>query len=493
MLPRINNISVLVVCATLAAPLSAGAVENAHEYEFDVFKISSPGDDDRYVCRVRHNGEFLVELPNFCYNFRVADLGQDYLLLTVICCEFSSFDGDIVVYAFDKISGTVTDSLSVVGHIDTIMDRGTPVVVTAWSNGFKVYEEAPHSYMHKTHALENGRFTEIEPTDYINLRTLAHETTDSIVEISLTKYGPDCYEPQAAFRTIPACVRMYEEANAQLREIISLAGTQWEADDADWGCRACRVLRAGRWAWHSQKEHHQWFCLFCDNSHREGDSYLLRGLREYSHALYKETGLTGLYKQGRYHVMENGVLLWSSTKRPADGQFGIVRAPGGYALFFLIHPDHQLAGVYDVVWTYDRKKQTITNIRAMAAIGAIQYDTDTMAVTEIQNADGFDHPFPPSWNKLHFFRNGRWTEDEMKNYADMADDISWNISYFIKRIHLECQGDMKNCRHRDEFERAQKLHKKALIYNKNARDRGNLFKEKTQKISWSPYPWSPYH
>ncbi|MCH9662531.1 MAG: hypothetical protein K0U66_02595 [Gammaproteobacteria bacterium] len=495
MLLRINNICALVVCTALtifATSLSAGAGENVREYEFEAVKISSPSGDNHYVCRVRHKGEFLVEVPSICYNLRVADLGQDYLLLTVICCELPNFDGGTVVYAFDKTAGTVTDSLNVIWHRDTIMDRGTPVVVTLWDNGFHVYQENSTNYMQKAHALENGRFTEIKPTDYINLRTLAQETADSIAAISLTRYGPDCYKPEAAFRTIPACVRLYELANAQLREIFSLAGTPSDAEDPDWGCQACRLLRAGRLSWHSPKENQQRVCSSCDNSQLR-DSYLLYTLREYAHTLYEETGLTGLYKQGRYHVMENGVLLWSSTKRPADEQFGIVRAPGNNALFILTRPSDQPILGDTIVWTYDRKMQTITDTRSMIAIEGIRYDTDTLTVIEMHGANGFDHPRPPPWPKLYIFNEGRWTEGDWKNYADTATGLSifWSrIPHFITRIHLECRGDMENCRHKNDFERAQKLYRKARMHSEIAGDRGNLFKEKAQTITWSLTPTS---
>ena len=499
MLPRINNICALAVCtalATLATPLTVAAAEYEYEYEHKTVNLSSIAGEERFVCRVKHNGEFLIDLPSFCYRLSVVDVSQNYLLLAIDCCEFPEFDGDEVVYAYDKISGTVTDSLSALSYLYTILDRGTPVVITTWDNDFHVYQEFSHNYMHKAHALENGRFVEIESADYINLRELAEETVDSIVAISLTNYGPDCYEssdPSSRISTA-GCARLYEAASAQLREIFSLADAKSDAEDVEWGCRACRLFRAGRWTWLSQREGQEYYCMprHC-NGHQWprswgwGGDYLLRELRKYTHALYEKTGLTGLYKQGRYHVMENGVLLWSSTKRPADGQFGIVLAPGGYALFILSRSDVQPVPGDTVVWTYNRKKQTITNIRLMTVISDIKYDTETVAVTELHGADGFDQPLP--WPKLHIFRNGRWVEDEVKNYPDTADIdvIKGPISRFIARIHLECRGDMDNCRHSDDYKRALKLYKKALTYRRTARQGDNLFKDKAQSIYSPPY------
>ncbi|MCA8838305.1 MAG: hypothetical protein K8963_10710, partial [Proteobacteria bacterium] len=457
----------------------------AADYELKYIKAPLGADASADgTCRVWRDGEFLAEFATYhCQRYWAADVPGNYLLLTL----YSNYDrfienDDMVVFAFDKSSGSVTDSLKALYHLATVLDGETPIVITEYKK-YNLPTKFPYidAYIPDVHALVDGRFVETATSNYYPWRASAEGTAEIITAIVLNQQGIEC--------TGDACTQMYDRACAQLQEIFKLSGLQNVSPDSfsdseyrfqgeapneerAWGCAACRQVASGQLpVLTSWPKFWEGICRSCElGSESQIKNEIPRRLRKNTHALYDATGLTTLYKQGRHHVMENGVLLWSSRKMPPARQFDIVRAPDGHLLFILTRTADRLEPGDTVVWTYNPAKQAITDMRLMTSIDQIEFDDDKLVLTEIRRPDGFDHPRAPQRPWLHILSKGHWTEDDALNYGFGKYRLfSLRIADFISRIHLECGGKMNGCSRAGEFKKAIKLLDAAYTQMNNKR------------------------
>nr|MCA8837745.1 hypothetical protein [Pseudomonadota bacterium] len=181
-------------------------------------------------------------------------------------------------------------------------------------------------------------------------------------------------------------------------------------------------------------------------------------LRQHTDALYKDTGLSWLYKQGRYHVMEGMDLLWSSPVQASAGPLGIVEAPGDRLLFILGRSSPRPQPDDITVWTYDKKKRAVTDTFSLTSILQIAHDGKNLILTEGWNQARFEAPYAPLRPRPHIYNKGRWTQGS-KKYTEKYEYYQLNSYYhnrFIARLFLECRDDIRNCSHKDDFFKMRK-------------------------------------
>ncbi len=435
-----STVRAFALYATLMAlsALASAQTAQAGEYSFKSIEIfSGTGVKTSDVCRVMRDGELLAELPQFCAQVLVHDLSADYLVFRVIhqWNIYSGFPGSVPLsdntntYLFDKKSGLVTDILHGVfprKFFSAESDAGVlslMMIVDRNEYGFIDDIFSEQAIMRSVFEIADGRFTEVDPGPHVNWHRLLRAT---IRYISAHHGREGDAEPSEQSQYAKAC--------GQLREIFSYIGS----------IEGVEKFGAGQIA----------FDFPLDKTNAE---IFLDALREHSEALFAATGLSWLYKQGRYHVMENLTLLWSSDPEEPGGQLGIVPAPANQLLFVLSRPRVRPTPNGTTVWIYDRMKKSITSVLTLTAVTKIAQDDKKLIITEGFIMDEFDDPQQPLRSRLNVYKAGQWsipntyenTEEKYASFLEMDDIIS-----FILRIHLKCRGNIDNCRHQKDLTRA---------------------------------------
>lgn len=440
--------SIPALCAVLCAFVAMPPVAVAGEYSHELVKLpAAPGAWPVRVCHIKQNGEFLFEIPS-CRSVR-HEVEPGGLLLFIAKFQHFEANNTIGIYAFDKSSRTVTDSIFAVSYDGIVQDGDKTVIMV--SNAKHIQEDPLMGSidMPEAHELWNGKFTEIDPGPYVNWTKLAMSTAWYIGSL-LT--NPWC--GSSTLLPVSAVCAGYHSSSKQLREIftyIDRYGLEKSLDEsAPIGTHSPAMTEAEvyldalnkhRWA-HSTETLERF---------AETDRFA-RSLRKHTDALYADTGLSWLYKQGRYHVMDGTDLLWSSPVQALAGPLGIVVAPADQLLFLIGRPTPQPQPGDVTVWTYDRKKRIVTDTLSLAAVQYISYDDKTLILTEGSNEAGYEAPYAPLHSRPHILSNRRWTE------ASKEHTTQWNRSpvsstydqRFISRLHLECRGEIYGCRHYED-------------------------------------------
>ncbi|MCH9662540.1 MAG: hypothetical protein K0U66_02640 [Gammaproteobacteria bacterium] len=425
------------LCAAPVAFAVIPPVAVAGEYSHEPVTLpAEPGAWPVRVCHIKQNGEFLFEIPH-CRSVRHEEEPSGHLLFIAKFPHYEAND-TTGVYAFDKSSGTVTDSIFAVSYDGIVQDGDKTMVMVSYYKHGHDDDFMGSVNMPRTYELWNGKFTEIDPGPYADWTKLAVETA-WLIGLDLTvSYAPSTLPPVAAINSV------YHASSRQLREIFTYLDRYGLEESSDEGAAICTHSLAM-----TEAE------VYLDALNRHGTAFydgtlgrfaetdkFAHALRKHTDALYADTGLPWLYKQGRYHVMDGTDLLWSSPVQALAGPLGIVEAPAEQLLFLLGRPAPRPQPSDVTVWTYDRKKRIVTDTLSLAVVQHISYDDKTLVLTEGWNGAGYEAPYAPLHSRPHILSNGRWTEGS-KEYTAQQNRYQASSIYgrrFISRLHLECRA-----------------------------------------------------
>ena len=321
------------LCAAPVAFAVIPPVAVAGEYSHEPVTLpAEPGAWPVRVCHIKQNGEFLFEIPH-CRSVRHEEEPSGHLLFIAKFPHYEAND-TTGVYAFDKSSGTVTDSIFAVSYDGIVQDGDKTMVMVSYYKHGHDDDFMGSVNMPRTYELWNGKFTEIDPGPYADWTKLAVETA-WLIGLDLTvSYAPSTLPPVAAINSV------YHASSRQLREIFTYLDRYGLEESSDEGAAICTHSLAM-----TEAE------VYLDALNRHGTAFydgtlgrfaetdkFAHALRKHTDALYADTGLSWLYKQGRYHVMDGTDLLWSSPVQALAGPLGIVEAPAEQLLFLLGRP-----------------------------------------------------------------------------------------------------------------------------------------------------------
>ncbi|MCA8838268.1 MAG: hypothetical protein K8963_10525 [Proteobacteria bacterium] len=471
------------LCAVLYALLFASpafAVEfaqilrlPANGYTFSTHHAPVDADGEtRSSCRIFVDGEFLVELKSpSCRYVLIADVSEDYMLITTFHAGMGTVGGDYLIFAFDKKNKAVTDTLRAINYLGAGIDGEIAFVVSTYEK-YKLADKYTIPHMPRAHVLQDGRFAKAEPRKYISW-ALNAILTDMHIARTFTRPIDVCdknfvYGDGSSGRINPLdadapadCANFYRAGTAQLREIFSHIDPNAVADPSsapgdllqeqglNWLYResARVVTRMGT------KTHAREYDLSTVRKH------FVEKLRRQTDSLVSTSELSWLYKQGRYHVMEKLDLLWSSDPEPPNRHFSIVPAPGGHLLLVMAQPDQPPQPGNTVIWYFDKNKRVVTDALQLSSVTDIVRNGEILTVAEGYKKSEFKDSDPPLWRRLHTLENGRWTEAELEKYTGgqpfmQAFSARHEAESFVARIHLVCRGDMENCPLRQDFAKA---------------------------------------